>query len=97
MAGFEVQGNEIGAGISVIAVDSEPGDGPALHRHQYREVFVVLEGEATFTLGDEQRVARAGDVVVAPAGVSHRFVNSGTGRLVQMDIHENHRFETEWL
>jgi quercetin dioxygenase-like cupin family protein len=56
MAGFEVQGEEIGAGVSVIAVDSQPGDGPALHRHQYTEVFVVLEGQATFTL----RAARPG-------------------------------------
>jgi mannose-6-phosphate isomerase-like protein (cupin superfamily) len=97
MAGFEVQGEEIGAGISVIAVDSHPGDGPALHRHAYTEVFVVLEGQATFTLGDEQRVVCAGEVAVAPAGTPHRFVNSGPGRLVQVDIHQNERFVTEWL
>jgi quercetin dioxygenase-like cupin family protein len=97
MAGFEAQGQEIGAGISVIAVDSQPGDGPALHRHAYTEVFVVLEGQATFTLGDEQRVVVAGGVAVAPAGVPHRFVNSGPGRLVQVDIHEHDHFVTEWL
>jgi mannose-6-phosphate isomerase-like protein (cupin superfamily) len=34
---------------------------------------------------------------VAPAGVPHRFVNSGPGRLVQVDIHENDHFVTEWL
>ena len=97
MAGFEAQGQEIGAGISVIAVDSQPGDGPALHRHAYTEVFVVLEGQATFTFGDEERVVAAGGVAVAPAGVPHRFVNSGPGRLVQVDIHENDHFVTEWL
>jgi mannose-6-phosphate isomerase-like protein (cupin superfamily) len=58
---------------------------------------VVLEGEATFTVGDEERVVRAGEVAVAPAGVPHRFVNSGSGRLRQVDIHENPRFVTEWL
>jgi mannose-6-phosphate isomerase-like protein (cupin superfamily) len=57
----------------------------------------VLEGEATFTLGADQRVARAGEVVVAPAGVAHRFVNTGQERLRQVDIHEHARFETEWL
>jgi mannose-6-phosphate isomerase-like protein (cupin superfamily) len=97
MSGFELTGDEIGAGVSVIVVDAAPGEGPRLHRHGYREVFVVLEGEATFTLGDEQRVARAGEVVVAPARVPHRFVNSGQGRLCQVDIHEHPRFETEWL
>ncbi|HZS25474.1 MAG TPA: cupin domain-containing protein [Gaiellaceae bacterium] len=95
--GFEVQGIEIGAGVSVIVVDAAPGEGPRLHRHAYREVFVVLEGEATFTLGEEERVVRGGEIVVAPAGVPHRFTNSGTGRLRQVDIHEGPAFETEWL
>ena len=97
MSGFELNGDQIGAGVSVIVVDAAPGEGPRLHRHRYREVFVVLEGEATFTLGEEQRVAGAGDVVVAPAGTPHRFVNTGNGRLRQVDIHEHPRFETEWL
>src|ERR687884_1985529 len=97
MSGFELTGDEIGAGVSVIMVDAAPGDGPRLHRHGYREVFVVLEGEATFTLGADRCVVRAGEVVVAPAGVPHRFVNTGHGRLRQVDIHEHPRFATEWL
>jgi quercetin dioxygenase-like cupin family protein len=97
MAGFEAQGQDIGAAISVIAVDSQPGDGPALHRHEYTEVFVVIEGQATFTLSGEEHVVDAGHVVVAPAGVPHGFVNSGAGRLLQVDIHENDQFVTEWL
>jgi mannose-6-phosphate isomerase-like protein (cupin superfamily) len=97
MSGFEASGDAIGASVSVIVVDSEPGAGPRLHRHPYEEVFVVLEGEATFTLGDQQRVVGGGEIVVAPAGVPHRFVNSGAGRLRQVDIHPRPRFETEWL
>lgn len=97
MAGFEALGIDVGADVSVIAVDAQPGGGPALHRHPYDEVFVVLEGEATFTLGGEERVAVAGDVLVAPAGVWHRFVNTGSTRLRQVDVHMSPRFETEWL
>jgi mannose-6-phosphate isomerase-like protein (cupin superfamily) len=97
MSGYERTGDEIGAGVSVIVVDAEPGEGPKLHRHSYREVFVVLEGEATFTLGDEQRVVHGGEIVVAAAGTPHKFVNSGSGRLRQVDIHEHARFDTEWL
>jgi mannose-6-phosphate isomerase-like protein (cupin superfamily) len=93
----ETSGEQIGAGVSLICVDLAPGRGPALHRHPYAEVFVITDGEATFTLGDTERVVRAGEIVVAPAGVAHRFVNSGTGRLRQVDIHEHPRFETEWL
>jgi mannose-6-phosphate isomerase-like protein (cupin superfamily) len=97
MGGYEVAGADIGAGVSVIVVDAAPGEGPKLHRHPYREVFVVLEGEATLTIGDEQRLVRAGEVVVAPAGVPHGFVNSGSGPLRQVDVHEGDRFDTEWL
>lgn len=51
----------------------------------------------TFTLGERQLVAYAGDVVVAPAGVAHAFINSGPTRLRQVDVHVSPRFETEWL
>jgi quercetin dioxygenase-like cupin family protein len=95
--GFETTGDQIGAGVSVIVVDAAPGEGPRLHRHPYREVFVVLEGRATFTLGDEQRTVGAGEIVVAPPNVRHGFVNSGDGPLRQVDIHEHPRFDTEWL
>jgi mannose-6-phosphate isomerase-like protein (cupin superfamily) len=95
--GFEALGADIGTSVSVIAVDAAPGTGPRLHRHPYDEVFVVLEGEATFTLGDAQRVARAGEVVVAPAGVAHAFLNTGSTPLRQVDVHVSPRFETEWL
>jgi quercetin dioxygenase-like cupin family protein len=97
MSDNEITGRELGANISVIVVDAAPGDGPRLHRHPYAEVFVVIDGEATFTIGDETRVVRAGEVAVAPAGVPHGFVNSGKARLRQVDIHENPVFDTEWL
>jgi len=57
----------------------------------------VQEGVATFTLDGEEREVRAGEVVVAPAGVAHRFVNSGDGPLRQVDIHVSRGFDTEWL
>jgi mannose-6-phosphate isomerase-like protein (cupin superfamily) len=95
--GFEAIGDDIGARVSVIAVDAAPGRGPSLHRHPYEEVFVVLEGEATFTLGEEQRVVRAGEVVVASVGVPHAFTNTGSTPLRQVDVHVSPRFETEWL
>ena len=86
-----------GTGLSLIFVDAEPGGGPALHRHQYDEVFVVLEGEATITAGGKEIKAGPGDIVVVPAGQPHAFVNSGSGRLRQIDIHLNPRYATEWL
>jgi mannose-6-phosphate isomerase-like protein (cupin superfamily) len=97
MSGFEVTGEQLGTSVSVIAVHQQPGTGPRLHRHAYDEVFVVLEGEATFTLGDEQRVVGAGTAVLAPAGVPHRFVSTGDVPLRQVDVHCHPVFDTEWL
>jgi mannose-6-phosphate isomerase-like protein (cupin superfamily) len=86
-----------GAGVCLIFVDAPPGHGPSLHRHPYEEIFVVQEGEATFVAGGEEGIARAGEVVIVPAGVAHSFVNSGDGPLRQLDIHVSPRFDTEWL
>ena len=40
---------------------------------------------------------KGGQVAVVPAGVAHKFVNSGAGRLRQVDIHASDHFVTEWL
>ena len=86
-----------GTPASVIFFDGAPGSGPRLHRHPYAEVFILLEGQATFTVGEETVEARGGQVLVAPAGVAHRVVNCGDGPLRQIDIHLSDRFVTEWL
>jgi mannose-6-phosphate isomerase-like protein (cupin superfamily) len=93
----EVQGHNHGAAVSIIVVDAPPGSGPKLHRHPYEEVFVVQEGTVTFTAGDETIEAKGGQLVVVPAGVPHKFANTGKGRLRQVDIHASDRFVTEWL
>jgi quercetin dioxygenase-like cupin family protein len=79
--------------VSFFLVDSPPGGGPVLHSHPYEEIFITLEGEATFTVGDATIEANAGQIVVAPAGVPHKFVNSGTGMLRQVDIHPSGRIQ----
>ena len=82
-----------GVDVSFFLVDSPPGSGPVLHTHPYEEVFVTLEGEATFTVGDDTIEVSAGQIVVAPAGVPHKFVNSGSGPLRQVDIHPSGRIQ----
>jgi len=93
----ELVGADHGLEICILFVDAEPGRGPSLHRHPYAEVFVVQEGQATFTVDGERREVRAGDILVAHAGQAHSFVNSGTGPLCQIDIHLSPSFSTEWL
>jgi len=86
-----------GARVCLIFVDVEPGGGPRLHRHAYEEIFIVLEGQAKFTVGSDTLEARAGQVLIVQPRVPHKFVNSGSGRLRQIDIHASDRFVTEWL
>jgi mannose-6-phosphate isomerase-like protein (cupin superfamily) len=94
---YEFEGYHHDAAVSFIVIDAPPGSGPKLHKHPYEEIFVVQEGSVTFTAADEVIEASGGQVVVVPAGVAHKFVNSGAGRLRQVDIHASDRFITEWL
>lgn len=93
-----VEGRDIGAGISIIRASTDTvGSGPRLHRHPYAETFVIIRGHARFTLGDEQRDGGPGDVLVAPAGVPHKFAVLGPGVYEAVHIHESDHFDTEWL
>lgn len=84
-------------GISFFVVIGEPGLGTRLHKHDYDEVVYVMEGRSKWRVGDEEREASAGDVLIVRAGEPHKFVNCGDGPLRQLDIHLNPTFETTWL
>ena len=86
-----------GVDVSFFLIEAPPGHGPRLHRYPYPEVFVLLSGQATFTVGAETIDATAGQIVVAPAGVPHKFVNAGTTTLRQIDIHPRGRMAQEDL
>ena len=60
----------------------EPGQTQKVHAHDGADKFYfVLEGSGRFTVGDEEREANAGSLVVAPSGISHGVTNNGSGRL----------------
>jgi quercetin dioxygenase-like cupin family protein len=63
----EFVGETQGAPFSAYIVEAKPGQGPLLHKHPYVEVAFTLEGCATITVGDEERVVKAGGIVVIPA------------------------------
>jgi mannose-6-phosphate isomerase-like protein (cupin superfamily) len=58
-----------------------PGDPcPPQHIHTYEhETFYVIEGVLTIEVGDERFELRAGECLVAPPGVPHRFANLSDG------------------
>jgi mannose-6-phosphate isomerase-like protein (cupin superfamily) len=85
------------ADVSFFLSDTPPGKGPSLHTHPYDEVFIVQTGMLTFTVGEATVEAKEGQIVVAPAGTPHRFLNSGAERSRHVDIHTSGRMITEWL
>jgi mannose-6-phosphate isomerase-like protein (cupin superfamily) len=88
----EFVGETQGAPFSAYIVTAKPGQGPPLHKHPYVEVAFVIEGAAAITVGDETREVKGGSIVVIPANTPHRFVNSGTTVLRQIDIHASSKF-----
>lgn len=91
--GFQYQDTE----VSFIWVDMPPGGFVRLHKHPYKEIFIIQEGVSTFMLGSETLEAHTGQVIIVPAEVPHKFTNKNDGRLKQIDIHVNKEFITYWL
>ena len=61
----------------------EAGQSQAPHAHAGSDkVYVVLEGEGTFLVGEEQESVEAGHAVLAPSGTVHGVRNEGPERLV---------------
>ena len=60
---------DLSLGLYVLEAESVDGQSP----HTEDEAYVVLEGRARFTAGDETRDVGPGDTLFVRAGVSHRF------------------------
>ena len=91
--GFRFQDTE----VSFIWVDMPPGGIVRLHKHPYKEIFIIQEGIAAFTVGSTSLEAHAGQIIIVPAQVPHKFMNLSDGQLRQIDIHVNKEFITHWL
>ena len=61
---------------TLIDMHVPPGGGPPPHRHDFEEMFTVLDGEVELTFRGEQLVARAGETVNVPANAPHAFTNA---------------------
>ena len=55
------------------------------HSHPHEQMGLMLEGEATFTIGGETRTVSAGQMWRIPGGVIHKVVN-GDKPLRAIDI-----------
>lgn len=82
------EGKDLDTGVTVLFYATEDvGVGPLWHVHPYDEIFIIRTGNALFTIGDEKIEAKAGDILMGPANVPHKYTNLGPGLLESTDIH----------
>jgi quercetin dioxygenase-like cupin family protein len=53
-----------------------PGGGPPPHRHDFEEMFSILEGEIEITFRGAKSVLRAGETANIPSNAPHHFHNA---------------------
>ena len=69
-------GEDTAVRYCLIDMHVPPGGGPPPHRHDFEEMFSVLEGEIEATFRGEKTTVRAGETVNVPANAPHSFTNA---------------------
>ncbi|MCF0091397.1 cupin domain-containing protein [Micromonospora sp. MH99] len=71
-----ITGEQTNGRYCLIDMRIPDGGGPPPHRHDFEEMFTLLEGEIEFTFRGEKRTVRAGSTVNIPANAPHNFRNT---------------------
>ena len=74
-----VSGAETAGRYCLIDMIVPDGGGPPPHRHDFEEMFTLLEGELEFTFRGKATTVRAGSTVNIPANAPHVFKNASGG------------------
>lgn len=84
----EMVNEALGArGLTVGELELAPGSIMPPHVHTNEEAMVITEGELEASLGDQTHLVRAGDAVLAPAGIPHGFRNLSSAPARVVFIH----------
>jgi quercetin dioxygenase-like cupin family protein len=78
-----VTGEQTGGRYCLIDMLVPPGGGPPPHRHDFEEMFTILEGEIELTFRGEAHRASASSTVNIPANAPHSFKNR-SGKMVRL-------------
>jgi quercetin dioxygenase-like cupin family protein len=70
-----IAGEQTGGRYCLIDMLVPPGGGPPPHRHDFEEMFAVLDGEIELTFRGEVHRAGAGSTVNIPSNAPHSFKN----------------------
>lgn len=69
-----ISGDSNSDGISVLEHHAYYGDSPPFHIHHTEdEIFVVLEGEFRFVIGQAENRLKSGETILAPKGIPHTY------------------------
>jgi quercetin dioxygenase-like cupin family protein len=74
-----LRGGDTAGRYTLIDMHVPPGGGPPPHRHDFEEMFTVLDGEIEVTFRGETTIASAGTTVNVPANAPHSFGNHSHG------------------
>jgi quercetin dioxygenase-like cupin family protein len=73
-----ISGEDTNGRFCLIDMHIPPGGGPGLHRHDFEETFILLEGEMEATFRGEKTTVRAGETLHIPANAPHKFHNASS-------------------
>ena len=71
-----VSGAQTNGRYCLIDMIVPPGGGPPPHRHDFEEMFTILEGEIELTFRGAAQRATTGSTVNVPANAPHSFKNT---------------------
>jgi len=71
-----VTGDDTAGRYTLIDMHVPPGGGPPPHRHDFEEMFTVLDGAVRVTFRGQTLTARAGQTINVPANAPHSFTNA---------------------
>jgi quercetin dioxygenase-like cupin family protein len=71
-----LKGEDTAGRYTLIDMHVPQGGGPPPHRHDFEEMFHVLEGAIEATFRGEKSVVRSGETLNIPANAPHSFTNA---------------------
>jgi quercetin dioxygenase-like cupin family protein len=80
LAVIRATGADTGGQMTIVEMTEPPGSDAPLHvHHREDEAFWILEGSATFQVGDATIEARAGDYLFGPRDIPHKYTVGDAG------------------
>ena len=67
--------------LTTTLVEIEPGGHQRLHSHIPEQIYFILEGSGSMTVGSETESVGPGDCVFIPSGAEHGLSNGGNAAL----------------